>query len=282
MTDSMRHSLIQAPPGNRFVRIDQWIVHTFGGVKLAHAAAACVAQLEFWHRGEFEQGKEIAPVTKMMDDFTRGLGGLFGPDKILEALRLLEKKGWLEITETTEKKEQLWVRQKKYRLDIDLINQESRKYAEKSKITDFPALGKPENRQPEPRFSGFPSADFPALNNNKKTKPKSSSSYAQAREPAAAADLWIVENPQDQLLEDELLSALPGGRAELNEEAAKLLKAGKRPYLSSIQKSITAKNKKEAAARRQAAEAVRAPPARVKPETLAELRAAISGTRPAI
>lgn len=275
----MKHPLIQAPEGSRFVRIDQWIVDTLGGGKSAHVAAACTAQLDFWFRVKNEQAGWIE---RTMDDFVLAMGGLFGRDKILDGLRLLEEAGWLEIAEKTERNGQLWIRKKQYRLDFDLIAQESRKYAEKSKNNDLSALGTPINRQSESRFSVAPSADKSALNITKiKNKTKSSSSYAQAREPAAAAALWIVENPQDQLLADELLSALPGGRAELNEEAAKLLKAGKRPYLSSIQKSIATKNKKAAAARRQAEETTRPPPSRPPPEIFQGLRAIVGGKQQA-
>lgn len=207
-----------------------------------------------------------------MDDFVLAMGGLFGRDKILDGLRLLEEAGWLESAEKTERNGQLWIRKKQYRLNFDFINQESRKYAEKSKKNDFSALGTPINRQSEPRFSVAPSAEKSALNKTKiKNKTKSSSSYAQAREPAAAA-LWIAENPQDRILENELLSILPGGRAELNAEAAMIIKSGKRPYLSSIRKAISAKNKKAAA--RQQAEQQAVKPALSSGERAAQLTAA--------
>lgn len=270
----MKHPLIQAPEGSRFVRLDQWIVDTLGGGKSAHVAAACTAQLEFWHRVREERAGWIE---RTMDDFVLAMGGLFGRDKILDGLRLLEEAGWLESAEKTERNGQLWIRKKQYRLNLDLINQESRKYAEKSKKNDLSALGTPINRQSEQRFSVAPSAEKSSLNKTKiKNKTKSSSSYAHAREPTAS--LWIVENPQDELLEDELLSSLPGGRAELNEEAAELIKAGKRPYLSSIQKAITASNKKAAArqqAEQQAAKPTLSPEKKAAQLIAANLRGAL-------
>lgn len=106
-----------------------------------------------------------------------------------------------------------------------------------------------------------------------------SSSSDQDDLVAAARKLVRLENEKDELLFGALCSG-PGPQVVIDEATA-LITAGKQPWLAAIKKIIDQKNKK-AAARRQAEEAVRAPPARVKPETLAELRAAISGTRPAI
>ncbi|OGT14599.1 MAG: hypothetical protein A3F73_09260 [Gallionellales bacterium RIFCSPLOWO2_12_FULL_59_22] len=84
-----------------------------------------------------------------------------------------------------------------------------------------------------------------------------SSCCAHAREPSAAR-LWLVENPQDEILEAELLVSVPGGCDKLNAEAAALIKAGKRPYLSTIKKILDQRNK-AVAARRQAEQAASRP-----------------------
>ena len=121
----------------------------------------------------------------------------------------------------------------------------------------------------------FRPSDFPTVgkSTSKVLLAKGSSIKSSSSEQAAAA-LWIIENSQDQILEDELLAALPGGRAELNAEAATLIKAGKRPYLSTIQKSIAAKNKK-AAARQQAAKPTLSPEEKAIQLRAANLRGAL-------
>ncbi len=152
----MKNSLIATPPGSRFARIDFWILDVLG--KKEHAAAVCLAQLEYWQRHEqdrLNKGDGDGWVRKSAADFSRVLRHLYGEDKVRAGLRLLVKKGWVEEGDETVRVDQLWRAQKKYRLVLTKINEASARYsAEKSKGTDFPAPGKPENL--------VPGADFPA------------------------------------------------------------------------------------------------------------------------
>lgn len=144
----MKHSLIQLPEGSRFARIDFWVLEVLG--KKEHAAAACLAQLEYWQRLSqdlMKKGKSDGWVRKSAADFSATLRGLFGEDKIRAGLRLLVKQGWVEEDEETELVGQLWCTRKKYRLIVVKVNEAvAQFYAEKSKETDLSSSGEPENR----------------------------------------------------------------------------------------------------------------------------------------
>jgi len=70
-----------------------------------------------------------------------------------------------------------------------------------------------------------------------------------SKSSSAAASIFIIENEQDQLLFDVLISK--HGIDVLETEARGLISSGKRPYLSNLKKSLA---EKEAAANRKVAE----------------------------
>jgi len=151
----MKHSLIQHPPGSGFARIDYWVLEALG--ERQHAVAAVLAQLEYWQRQALDHGDGW--VRRGAADVVKALRGLYGEDKVRDALRRLVGVGWAEEGEETTQVGQLWTRRKKYRLQIDVINAAAGKYAKKSKETDFsgsggqesraPGAGKPDFRNPE-------------------------------------------------------------------------------------------------------------------------------------
>lgn len=147
----MKHSLIQHPPGSKFVRIDFWVLEILG--EKEHAAAACLGQLEYWQRLQLElmEKKESDGwVRRSAADFSAALNGLFGEDKVRTGLRLLVKKGWIQEGNETALVGQLWTTRKKYRLVVAKVNEAALRFsAEKSKQTDFSGSGEPENRAAE-------------------------------------------------------------------------------------------------------------------------------------
>ncbi len=140
----MKHSLIQHPPGSGFARIDYWVLEELG--ERQHAVAAVLAQLEYWQRHALDSGDGW--VRKGAADIARAMRGLYGEDKVRDALRRLVEVGWAEEGEETTQVGQLWTKRKKYRLRIDAINASAEKYSIKSKEPDFSGSGSPKNRVP--------------------------------------------------------------------------------------------------------------------------------------
>lgn len=146
----MKHSLIQHPPGSGFVRIDYWVLEELGGRQ--HAVAAVLAQLEYWQRHALDHGDGW--VRKGAADIARAMRGLYGEDKVRDALKKLVEVGWAEEGDESTQVGQLWTKRKKYRLRVDAINAAAKKNSIKSKEPDFSGSGSRKNRVPGAGKSG--------------------------------------------------------------------------------------------------------------------------------
>ncbi len=212
-------------------------------------------------------------------DFSAKLSHLYGKDTVRKALNLLVKVGWVDEGEETNFVGQLWQRRKKFRLRIAKINQAVEDYEknkEKSKECDFSSSGNTKNRLPDGEKSAPRQRKIGVKKYMGAALDKAAVDEVELGKPAAS--IFIIENKQDDLLLEGLIER--HGLKGVEAEARALIKAGVRPYLSSISKSLiekAAEVKSEAAEKRRAA--ALAAPLVMDPEVLARGEAEMKKVR---
>lgn len=136
---SGRRSRIAHPLGDRFIRLDMWVINALGN----HAAAACLSVLDFFDRLRDSEGEWLGVNAGQVQNF---LGGLFGRDKVRAALNELIRLGWIQENETVKSNGQLFYRQRDLRLCPTAINAYIEKNNIKTKKCDFQEVRSPESR----------------------------------------------------------------------------------------------------------------------------------------
>ena len=158
------------------------VLHHWAAAELGHAGAATLAVIDFRDRVRDRAGEWLQVNVADIVGFLRGL---FGRDKVLAAVRDLERRGWIERNDKTILVGQLWQRQTEIKLRADVINAWLAENIIESNGCDFSTSGESRNS-----ISEHEKSSPRARNVDRKTKEVGVGKATTTKQGEEAPEAW--------------------------------------------------------------------------------------------